>query len=252
MKKLICSTMVLGLGIVCSQATPIISESFDVDGALTSYTDWSAFTGNTANPVQAFDGVATLIQRVGIAGQDVALDFTDQGSTDITYAGFYLTILGGATVSATDSRLFGFNDDDGSDATGRTFLKATADDYTLGIATDGGAPAQTWATDLSFDTQYRVVLGYDAGTGQSSLWVDPTSEGDTSIFGGGTTSQIVGNFEMAQRGDHTADMVIDDLVISATFDEASLVPEPGTFALLLLGSVAVFARRRQFKNAVNS
>ena len=99
------------------------------------------------------------------------------------------------------------------------------------------------------------MVAYNGTTGISTLWFNPLDIGDNPTF---STDPIlnasVTGLELQQRGQQTGDLLIDNLIVSTGvdgFNEAALVPEPGTFALLLLGSVAVFARRRHFKNVAN-
>lgn len=54
--------------------------------------------------------------------------------------------------------------------------------YRLGIANESNiAGAATFPVDLTVDTEYVVVVRYDLAAGISTLWVNPVSEGDTSV-----------------------------------------------------------------------
>jgi len=85
--------------------------------------------------------------------------------------------------------------------------------------------------------------------GTSVLWIDPIDV----MSVGYVSPTVVGNadvigVEFEQRGEQTADLFIDNLLVGTTFDDVTVVPEPGTVAFLLIGSVAVFSCRRQVKN----
>ncbi len=70
-------------------------------------------------------------------------------------------------------------------------LAINADNSNLG---DGVA----WASDLSFDTIYRTVISWDAATGESNLWLDPTDMSSTSVsHTGAFTGTIIDDFASA-------------------------------------------------------
>jgi len=120
---------------------------------------------------------------------------------------------------------------------------STGHDFTFGLGSSSSSTAVNWASDLSFNHDYRVVIAYDYDSGDSTLWVDPTSEADTSITYDGAYSDAVTAMAFRQAYPSSDNFqVIDNLVVATTFQEALTgipVPEPATMALAALGGLAL-------------
>ena len=51
----------------------------------------------------------------------------------------------------------------------------------FGLGTVPHHPTVSWASGLTFDTTYRVVMSYEFDTGSSKLWVNPVNESSTNV-----------------------------------------------------------------------
>jgi len=133
---------------------------------------------------------------------------------------------------------------------GRTGVLSPAGggDYALAINADNsnlGAGA-TWASDLDFDTSYRVLFSWNAGTGESRLWVDPVDMASTSISHTGVnTGDIIQAVAFRQSNDYTGLVQIDDITAADNFAQGLVIPEPHTVMLALFGGLLAILRRRR-------
>jgi hypothetical protein len=126
---------------------------------------------------------------------------------------------------------------------------AGAGTFRLGIgnSTTSDANSGQIATDLSLNTTYQVAIRYNVGTGQSTIWLNPTLETDPSVTASDTPGTInISTFAFRQSlasGDGMGTLFVDDLRVGTTFAEA--VPEPSTWALVGLGAIATLLWRRR-------
>ncbi len=92
----------------------------------------------------------------------------------------------------------------------------------------------TWPQDLAFDTWYAVVISWDAATGTSRLWLNPTCGNAPSITHTGTfTGTLMSAFAVRQASDYTGFIHVDDLVVGRAF--ADVLPGSGTFNVTCAG-----------------
>ena len=202
-------------------------DQFDYVGALTD-NGWVAHSGGGNKVIMADGSVATLEQSDG-SGEDVNLSFPAQMATDKTYAAFDLNLPAAdnadiVNVDANGMYFFHLKNA-GFDFRARTGVVAPTgggDYYGLAINADssGLGDGATWADDLSFDTTYRVVVSWDAATGESQLWLDPSSEGDTSIaHTGGSTGTLIDSVALRQSNDYTGMQLIDNVIAGEAFSD---------------------------------
>lgn len=230
-------------------ASVIVSDTFGYTGALTA-NGWVAHSSGGSKVIMSNGSFATLDQSTG-SGEDVSLTFPALGAADKVYGAFDLNLpaadnAGIGTLDAEGLYLVHFKN-----ATtlfrGRTGVLGPAGggNYRIAINADNanlGAGA-AWGTDLSFDTWYRVVFSWDAATGQSQLWVNPTLETDPSISHTGTfVGDLIEGFALRQSNDYTGKNWIDNVSVGNTFND--VVPEPASLLLLGLGAAALIRRRR--------
>lgn len=236
----------------------VAADSFPTDGALVGQIPspgpglaWASHSGAGNKPIMVTGGGVVLDQSTG-SGEDVNTRFAAFGATDTIYARFDFSLASGLGAVNPDANglyfahfkdaTFGFR--------GRTGVlsPAAAGDFVLGINADSsnlGAGAQ-WASDLSFDTVYRTVISYNAATGESRLWLDPTDVNSTNIGHTATAGTLIESFAFRQSNDFTGSQLIDNLVVATNFDQAlSGVPEPGSVGLLVLGAIGLVSRRRR-------
>ncbi|MCH7702716.1 MAG: hypothetical protein IID37_13620 [Planctomycetes bacterium] len=213
-------------------------DQFDYTGALTD-NGWVAHSG-AGNKVIMADGVVATLEQSSGSGEDVNLAFAAQMATDKTYAAFDLNLPAADNadiVNVDGNGMYFFHLKDAAFSfRARTGVVAPTGggDYGLAINADssglgGGA---TWATDLSFDTTYRVVISWDAGTGESQLWVDPVVEGDTSIaHTGGSTGTLIDSVALRQGSDYIGMQLIDNVIVGESFDDVVEKPSVGLFVI---------------------
>jgi len=191
-------------------------DLFNYVGPLTD-NGWTAHSGAGNKVIMADGAVATLEQSIG-SGEDVNRSFDPLGATDKIYAAFDLSVdpadlnvLDGSGLYVvhfkTDDFVFrGHTGVVQSPGRGDWGLAINADASNLGA----GA---TWPVDLEFDTFYRVVISWDAGSGESELWVNPTVETDPSITHTGARSgDLIEAFALRQSNDYTGFQQIDDVI----------------------------------------
>lgn len=230
-------------------AVLLVNETFTYpDGNLVGQGGWTAHSGAGNKPIQVSSGAISLDQSSG-SGEDVNTPFAAIGAGDVIYAGFDLTLASGQTVDPDANGLyFAHFKDAAFGFRARVFATAPtgAGDFGIALDGDGSTPSATWGMDLSFDTTYRAVVSYDFDTGNTKLWLNAASEGDTSISdNAGTASTAVESFAFRQSNDYTGSQTIDNLRVATTFSEAALVPEPSSTALLGLGGLALLIRRKR-------
>lgn len=149
------------------------------------------------------------------------------------------------SYTGTDSEYFAHFS--GSTFTARTDIAAfSASGYRPGVATASAVAETIWGFDLSYGTDYRMVVGYDFTTGLTSLWIDPTAITDTSVTSTtartGITLDAFNFRQSAATPDQ--DISIGQLRVATTFDEV-LVPEPSTYALLVATGIGAYVIRRR-------
>jgi hypothetical protein len=238
-------TAVLALA-VSVQATVLVNETFShADGALVGNTPeiggtWTAHSGVGNLPIQVSSGAAELVQGNN-SRQDDSTAFANTTSGKLYY-GFDFSVTDDGT--GTFDEYFAHFKDSGSDFTARMHIDPATGggDYTVGISGTDASPEATWATDLTFGTTYRAIAEYDFTTDVSTLWIDATSTGDTSIVAGADAVPALEAFALRQSTAAGETITVDNLIVATTFAEA--VPEPASWALIGLGAIAVLRRRR--------
>jgi hypothetical protein len=164
----------------------------------------------------------------------------------------YFMMVKDTSTSAFRSRMYVNNPSTGTGGAG----------YRLGIgASSGAGNAVNWGTDLAFGTEYTVIASYEFDSGFAKLWVNPVNSGSTSITA--TAAPNPGTFisELAMRQAFNnggvaggpsvpnTQILIDAVSIADSFDEAlaSLIPEPTSAALGLVGIIGLALGRRTRK-----
>ena len=212
-------------------AAILVDEEFThADGGLTGQTPtpgpggaWASHSGGTNKAIQVTSGEISLTQSGG-SGQDVNTDFTAIGTGETLYAGFDVRLPSGQTVDPDVNGLYFAHFLDGTTVfRSRVFVTAPAGggDFGIGLDNNSAAPSVFWATDLSFDTTYRIIVSYDFDSGDSELWIDAATAADTSIVdNSGVASTAIDAFAFRQTDDYTGSQVIDNLIVSDSFPEA--------------------------------
>ncbi len=214
----------------------LFADDFDAytDGNLVPQGGWANHSG-TGNLIQVNSGQIMLEHGSG-SREDVnhSLGAT-MGAGSIWTASFDV-IVGGSSGVVAETSYFAHFRDAGFGFNSRIFVTAAnaSGDFTFGIGeTSSSTPADTYGTDFSYGTSYRVTASYNFDTGISEL----TIGGFGSIL---STSQAdpgedISTFAFRQAGGNTT-QTIDNLVI---------VPAPTTLAMLGLGMLSGVSRRRR-------
>lgn len=253
MRRLLGTIAVIGVAAAASGAlgSVLASDDFSYVGALTD-NGWVAHSG-AGNKVIMSDGSVATLDQSGGSGEDDNLGFTTQGAADTTWAAFDLNLPSSLNdpnalgLLDTNGLYFAHFKDSGFAFRARTgvVVPSGGGDYGLAINADNSdlGSGTTWGSDLSFDTTYRIVINWNAGTGESRLWVDPASEASTSISHTGTfVGDLMEGFALRQSNDYTGGMTIDNVYIGMSFSDVA-VPEPASLLLLGLGGLALLRRR---------
>lgn len=267
MKKLVAASLLACVSVVIpSRASVLFSENFDSynNGNLVGQGPWLQTGASATTPIQVSSGKAI----VGTSGQDVYAPFSSGVYTipDGTTFCVGLTLSLSAAQSAGDYFLH-TTPTAGNSSTfvERVFAKSSGSGYVLGYletAGGGGAVVNYGSTVLSFNTDYRVVVVYNAVAGTlndtASLYVNPT---DTSVEANNTPyisldpwgstsaeSDAVAALNLRQgTAGNSPNVSVDNLVAGTLFGDVAAVPEPSSLALLGLGLVggAFWARRKK-------
>ena len=189
-------------------------------GNLVGQDGWTAHDG-TANQIQVGGLGATLVQGSG-SREDANVAFTPISAGQTYYFGFDVVVTGG-----NSNAYFAHFKDVTNDFTVRTFVAPSTNggDFSFGLSPDGPSPTNTWATGLTFGQTYRVVGAYSADTRLNRLWVDPTSEGSTSLSAIDPAAAAVAAFALRQTAGNSTQLV-SNLSVGTTWD--SVMPNPGT------------------------
>ena len=200
----------------------LVSESFSYsDGNLVGNGNWVSFSG-TAGEIQVGSGLITITDS---DSEDARVTFTAQSSGTV-YFGYDIKVSDPSSYTSTDFEYFsGFAD--GTAFENRVDVAAfSASGWKPGISNSASAAEATWASDLSYASTYRIVVGITISTGVSELWVDPSSSSSTKITGTGsqTITEIDAFYLRQSAATPNLSLTLDNLSISTDFDDAKTFP----------------------------
>lgn len=201
---------------------------------------WASHSGTLGDLL--ISGGQAVVQH-GTPSEDANVSFALQGAGMIT-ASFDITVNDDTVIGGgTDFEYFAHFMQVGSfDFYSRLDIvpanvAGPGNDFTLGIATVASTAETVFPTDFSYNTPINVTLGYDWGTGLSSVTV-----GGTTIF---SSTAVLGAsidaFALRQSdSSNNETILVDNLVVTQ-------VPEPSSVALGMLGvaSLALARWRRR-------
>lgn len=230
----------------------LVSDDFLTNGTLKGLSpsvggEWTSISG-TEGQVQV---VGNRVQLTDAASEDVESGFGLSYTSGSLYFGLDLSVADPGSYTGTDQEYFA-HFSGSSFFTARTDIAAfSASGYRPGVATTSSTAEVFWGSDLAYDTDYRIVVGYDFATGLTSLWVDPGAITDPKITS--TTAETgltLDAFNFRQSGSTpNQDLSIGRLRVATTFDEVALhnvsaIPEPGSTAILAVMALSTCLRRR--------
>ncbi len=206
----------------------LVNEDFTyADGNLVGNGTWTAHSGAGATAIQVSSNKISLTHGGG-SREDVSIPFTS--SSTAKYASFDLTIADlGAPIAGTDYEYFAHFKDNGFTFLARVDIVSPtgSGDFRVGIATNSSTAQEVWATDMSYDTTYRITVKYDETAGQAQLWVDASVESDTSISGTTATGVAVTNFSFRQSNSTSDETItVDNLIVAENFVSANTLSVP--------------------------
>jgi MYXO-CTERM domain-containing protein len=227
-----------------TQAAAFYGDTFSYgNGALTNVSSplWQAHSGGGSTAVQVSSGQISLVQGSGTREDVNRPTGVTMGAGETWYAGFDVAVSGGTTTVYFAHFLQGT-----SNFGSRIYVTNSAvlgGDFSFGIGS-AASPAATWASPLTFNTTYRLLVSYEYDTGVGRLWINPTQESDTSISAPGFASNAMIAFAFRQAGGNSV-QTIDNLVVGTSFNDVLTIPEPSSLALGALGFAALVAARRR-------
>ena len=190
------------------------------NGSLISASSWSTFSG-TEGDLIVTDGQA-LVQH-GTPSEDASVAFNSVVGS--IYYAFDFTVNAAEAISGGDYEYFSLLKDNGNNFRGRLDIvnaNTEGNDFTVGISTKGSTADTVWASDLSFGNTYRATVKFDQDTNIAQLWIDASSESDTSISGNDETDPgtTITQFGLRQSDSSVNESIlVDNLNIAQTFNE---------------------------------
>ncbi|MCF7668712.1 MAG: hypothetical protein K9N48_02940 [Verrucomicrobia bacterium] len=264
--KLQLSGIILGVCVAYGvHSETVFEDTFDgntfayTNGPIAEQNGWEAHSGSGGAEIA--DGEIRLSES-GSADVSHALE-NAPFSSGALYAGFSLTCedLPGETGS-----YFGHFRNNGRGYAGRIWTStANAEEgkFRLGIAnySDGDAASGQMPVDLIPNETYRIVVKYDVESGESSIWLNPSSPDDEAVVATDEPNAIeVTNFSFRQgstgsgSSGQIGSMRIDNLSVGTTFnDVVQVVPEQSSMSMIGIGltGMIVSGATIKCKNAGN-
>ncbi|HEY6168757.1 MAG TPA: endonuclease/exonuclease/phosphatase family protein [Verrucomicrobiae bacterium] len=226
------------------RAEVILSDGFIYpDGPITnaSGSPWIAHSGSGTNDEALV--VSEQLQLSSSRAEDVHAPLIGQpyltNSGVVLYAGFTVNFT---TLPNSGGGYFAHFNSSGSHrcVVWASTTNATPGMFRLSIGNTSGATSTNGqiATDLSSNTTYAVVTRYDTATGQSTIWLNPTTETDASVTATDAPSPVpISNYSFRQAAG-IGTLAVDDLRVGTSFADVmggtnSIPPPvPGMLSLL--------------------
>jgi hypothetical protein len=247
----------------------LLSESFNyANGALETVSSgaWSIHSGTAALNIDG--GKAIINQGDATSGlADLNRPFTGAVTYDPTTSSasiyYGLTVNFSTLPNAVGSYFAHLKSSTAANEfygrLGANTEGAASGSFRLAISSEGWSAVTTTEspTDLSLDTDYRVVVRYDMSSDRATMWVNPVSESSTSVASTDAPTyaagSVIGQFALRQGTSGTPAgfpgmLTVDDVLVGTTFAAvATPVPEPEEWAAIAGAGLIGFAlwRRRR-------
>ncbi|MDC3269031.1 T9SS type A sorting domain-containing protein [Flavobacteriaceae bacterium] len=200
-----------------------LSEDFTyADGPLTGNPNWSEYSG-TALQLAVVSGEA-IVSEDGSLSEDVSIAFIANSGGDIFYSLDFKVNDPGGPVTGGDYEYFACFKNDSFGLSGRIdIIEATGGgDFTIGLSTITSAANVEWGSALNYGTTYRVAVRYNQDDNISELWIDASSQTDTSIISNDEADPglTISEFALRQSNSSTDEtIIVDNLLVASTFND---------------------------------
>jgi len=230
MKNLILTLAVLAAAATGSRAAIIFSDNFNyADGSVTTAvgSPWTAHSGAGSGPIQVANQQlkvnSSSAEDINATFSGVPYDTTNNPSVTALYSSFTVNVTNLPAI--TGNYFAHFKDDTTFGFRCRLYAvttNAAPGTYRLGIASTNSvsttAGFQAFPIDLATNVAYTVVTRINLITGNSTLWINPTSEDDTSVSSTADPGNILPIFSYAFRQSGGGGTVlVDTLKIGTAF-----------------------------------
>ncbi len=179
---------------------------------------WNAHSGTTGQTMV----VNGALQITAAQSEDINAIITNApfapNSNIVIYAGFTVSfsqLPGGGYFAHFKDATTGFRCRIFATTSG-----AASGKFRIGVANAGSSANAIYPTDLSLNTQYRIVVRYNLGTGISTLWVNENSESESGVTASDTPSAITVTSFAFRQASGIGIIAIDDLVVAASYTAA--------------------------------
>ena len=125
-----------------------------------------------------------------------------------------------------------------------TSAGAASGKFRLGIGNAGTSTAisSQFPLDLELNTNYTIITRLVVSNGVSTIWINPTSEADTSTTAGDAVADQVAISAYAFRQDSSEGiMLVDDLVVGTSFQSVLGAASPIPLSIQLNGANAILS-----------
>lgn len=246
MKKILLTLAILAVAAVGANAQILFEQNSGTysAGNLVGQNSWAAQSGAGSSAVQVATSGDFILNQGSGSREDVNHGVGAISTGQTYYAGFMLNVTGGASVTDTYFAMF-MN----GTTNFRSRIWVTDDsgsgDFRLAFS-NSNAIESTWATNLSYSTNYTIMMSFAEDTGAASLWVNPVNIGSTSISGTSLVqSPAIDAIAFRQAAGNTS-QTISNLVVGTNFGTTlAAVPEPVTCALFGAGALFWVLRRKR-------
>lgn len=242
MKKLVLLVCALAGWLGPLHGEVLLTDAFDYpDGSLITVSagTWGHHNGSITGEVDVVSGRVFLTQN---ETEDVSVPLPGEpyGATTnvLLYASFTLNVTNTPSDAGTFFAHYKASGTSGAQR-GKVFVTTNgvpASFYRVGVANNANVANVLINSNLTFNTDYLLVLRYAPSNAATALWLNPTAETDPSIIATDVVTTIsVTAFALRQsftfgNGDGMGSLFLQNLVIGTSFSDvvSNSPPQPPT------------------------